>query len=363
LSVKNNIQTKIPEIDALRGIAIILVVCHHTKSFWFLRDHPVFMENCWQSVNLFFILSGFSLAYPYLLNHKSLNSRQDVWQYYKKRSHRLFPLLLISSVIGVYFRSHFEHDAFIDLLYAISSFNIFTKEYFFPKVNDVLWSLSIEIWFSLFFVALLYVFRKKPLLTFVLFLIFSLGVRLYSINVITDYKYLNYVKDGFFGRIDDFIVGIFLCYIYTKQDFLKKIKWNIVYSVILMVLIYFITQNNFSIWYTKLKTNNHGYHLAFMNNYTHFIIILLMLFYFTMNKCLKFIFQNYFLRMLGRMSFSIYIWHSFLVELFYEKIGNIENSDALLLAKFWLLTLVISILTYRYIEFGHVNSWRKIFQN
>lgn len=340
-----------------------MVVCHHTKSFWFLRDHPVFMENCWQSVNLFFILSGFSLAYPYLLNLKELNDKDGVKEYYKNRFHRLFPLLLISSVIGVYFRSHFEHAAFVDLLYAVSSFNIISKEHFFPKVNDVLWSLSIEIWFSLFFVGLLYIFRKRPIITFLVILILSLCARLYGIHEITEYKYLNYIKDGFLGRVDDFVLGILLCYLFIQNEFFQKVNWNVFYSFGLMGAIYVLSKNNFSIWYAKLTLHEQGYYLAFMNNYTQIIIVMLVLLYFTMNKYLKLIFQNYFLRMLGRMSFSIYIWHSFLVDMFYEKIGGIENSDAQLLLKFWMLTLVISILTYRYIEFGHVNSWKKIFRN
>lgn len=358
-----NLKHKLDEIDALRGIAIILVVCQHTKSFWFLRDYPIFAAGNWQAVNLFFMLSGFSLALPYLNNQRSFTTKLDVWNFYTKRFNRLIPLMLISSIIGVYFRSHFEHEAFKDFLYAVTGINTFTKKYFFPKVNDVLWSLSIEIWFSVLFVVIMYFFRKKPYWITILFFGVAILVRTYSITAFTEeYKVLNYIKDSLFARIDDFLLGMLICYWYVNLDFFKK-NVNVFISILLMVLICILVKNNFEIWYNnRFLARNQGYYLVFMNNYMHIILVLLMIFYFTMHKYLKFIFQNYLLRILGRMSFSIYIWHSFLVELFYEKIGNIESSEKVLLAKFWLLTLVISVLTYRYIEFGHINSWKKLFK-
>jgi peptidoglycan/LPS O-acetylase OafA/YrhL len=364
LSENNKTNKKLPEIDALRGIAIIMVVCQHTKSYWWLRDHPVLFNNCWQAVNLFFLLSGFSLALPYLNGKRDLSNKTEIWNFYKKRFHRLIPLMLISSIIGVYFCSHFEHDAFLDFIYTVTTLNTFTEKYFFPKVNDVLWSLSIEVWFSICFVFIIYCFRKKPYLTTGLIFIIALSVRIYSVKACVDYKILNYIKDSLFGRLDDFLLGMIVCYWILNTSVLQKIKPNIFFSFLLLMLIYLLSKNNFEIWYyNRVLEKNQGFYIAFMNNYTQVILLLLLLFYFTMNKWLSFIFKNYILRMLGRMSFSIYIWHSFLVELFDQKIGNTESSDSILLVKFWLLTLFISILTYRYIEFGHVNSWKKIFEN
>ena len=52
---------KIKEIDAMRGLAVIMVACQHTGSYWFLRDYPILMNNCWQAY--FRILSKKSQAF------------------------------------------------------------------------------------------------------------------------------------------------------------------------------------------------------------------------------------------------------------------------------------------------------------
>ena len=87
----------------MRGLAVIMVACQHTGSYWFLRDYPILMNNCWQAVNLFFVLSGFSLAIPYLTGDKSLMSKKDILGFYQRRAKRLLPLMILSAMIGVYF--------------------------------------------------------------------------------------------------------------------------------------------------------------------------------------------------------------------------------------------------------------------
>lgn len=353
---------KIKEIDALRGLAVIMVACQHTGSYWLLRDYPILTNNCWQAVNLFFVLSGFTLATPFLTENKSLLSGNDILEFYKKRAKRLFPLMVFSAMIGVYFRSHFEYEAFKDFIYTITTYNTFTKKYFFPHVNDVMWSLSVEIWFSILFVLILFFFKKKPYLTFVVVVIISLSMRLYSFTLPIKYTILNYIKDSFVGRLDDFVLGIMLCYLIIQLKLLEKIKHRTIVIIVMLFIIYFLSKFNFEFWYdNRILQKNNNFYLAFMNNLTHISIIALVVIYFIAPKILKLFLLNYPLRMLGRMSFSFYLWHSFIVDLFADKIGDIGNRGPMLLFKFWLLSLAISIMSYRYIEFGHVNSWKKLF--
>ena len=88
-------------IDLLRGVAILGVVLHHL--FWPTLDAAAyrldvlghglslyFFNNGWLGVNLFFVLSGFVLYRPGIAA-----DRASVFDYYRARATRLWPLLFI----------------------------------------------------------------------------------------------------------------------------------------------------------------------------------------------------------------------------------------------------------------------------
>ncbi|WP_310633819.1 acyltransferase [Paraburkholderia sp.] len=82
-------------LDGLRGIAAMMVMAYH---FTMHGPSPLF-PNGSICVDLFFILSGFVIFHAYgekLANHSISNSR-----YLVKRLIRLYPMLFISSLIGI----------------------------------------------------------------------------------------------------------------------------------------------------------------------------------------------------------------------------------------------------------------------
>ena len=86
---------RVPELDGLRGIAIGLVLLHHTLS-------PVpalkpFFDMCWSGVDLFFVLSGFLLG-GVLLDHKDAPNLLRV--FYTRRVCRILPLYF--GLIAIY---------------------------------------------------------------------------------------------------------------------------------------------------------------------------------------------------------------------------------------------------------------------
>ena len=52
---------KIPQLDAVRSIAILLVLIHNTDSFPSLHLRPISTYG-WTGVDLFFVLSGFLIT-------------------------------------------------------------------------------------------------------------------------------------------------------------------------------------------------------------------------------------------------------------------------------------------------------------
>lgn len=73
-----------PELDGLRGLAAILVVADHTWG-WFTGSGLV-------GVWIFFALSGYLLAIPFVRNPQLVFHRQDLEKYYRRRIGRIVPM-------------------------------------------------------------------------------------------------------------------------------------------------------------------------------------------------------------------------------------------------------------------------------
>lgn len=82
---------KIPALDGVRGLAVLLVLLSHflLKDFWANEKHFVLAQAGWLGVDLFFVLSGFLITGILLESRHSKN----YWSsFYKRRVLRIFPL-------------------------------------------------------------------------------------------------------------------------------------------------------------------------------------------------------------------------------------------------------------------------------
>jgi peptidoglycan/LPS O-acetylase OafA/YrhL len=87
---------RIPELDGLRGLAILLVIiCHYIANpshppLGFVADHLItILDLGWSGVDLFFVLSGFLIG-GILLG--SRNSPNYFRTFYLRRAHRILPV-------------------------------------------------------------------------------------------------------------------------------------------------------------------------------------------------------------------------------------------------------------------------------
>jgi peptidoglycan/LPS O-acetylase OafA/YrhL len=81
-------------LDAIRGIAALLIVIRHTPLFW---NAQPFQES-YLAVDLFFCLSGFVLAQSY---GERLRSGMTAGQFMTSRFVRLYPLYILGTAIGI----------------------------------------------------------------------------------------------------------------------------------------------------------------------------------------------------------------------------------------------------------------------
>lgn len=108
-------NSKIPELDGLRGIAIIMVLMHHMASENQLRSYPMakmllypFSTLGWAGVDLFFVLSGFLIT-GILLESKERASGHYFRNFYVRRVLRIMPVYYLSIfLVFVVWRGFFQ---------------------------------------------------------------------------------------------------------------------------------------------------------------------------------------------------------------------------------------------------------------
>jgi peptidoglycan/LPS O-acetylase OafA/YrhL len=82
-------RQKIPQLDAIRGVAILVVIMHNQSAFYpSLHLQHVFASG-WMGVDLFFVLSGFLIT-GILLDSKQ--SEGYFKNFYARRCLRIWPL-------------------------------------------------------------------------------------------------------------------------------------------------------------------------------------------------------------------------------------------------------------------------------
>jgi peptidoglycan/LPS O-acetylase OafA/YrhL len=203
-------------IDVLRGMSILAVVLHHINLRFLLNDvsfqnffpsqvNKILFWNGANGVTVFFAISGFLITTTALRRWSSLNV-VNVLDFYKLRFARIAPLLLaLLAILGVLHLSGVkgfvippERASLGRALFAGLTFHVNRLESvrgYLPANWDVLWSLSIEEVFYLFFPLLCRWTRVRWALVAVLILFVAIGP--FARTVLTknelwaDYGYLS----------------------------------------------------------------------------------------------------------------------------------------------------------------------------
>jgi peptidoglycan/LPS O-acetylase OafA/YrhL len=338
-------------LDVLRGLAIIAVIWHHFSDkllpagWWMQAEAPIgifgsALSNGWLGVNLFFILSGFVLYLPFADGRRAISARKDLLGFYKRRAKRLLPLYFFSVFLlfGLVGHSTVESVFFLSTL----TFT-FTKSYFHPEINWVLWSLGIEVWFSLIFPLVIFSVKRFGWnRTALIILSASLLIRLFGAGCSSTgsgvISILNPIKDSLIGRLDDFFIGMMLAHLHacgfrTTHSPLLLIVGLLVWMCA-GVYSDFILTRHLPIW-----------SIAFTNSIFQIGTCLIVLAALSRN-CLKF----WVLELLGMMCYSLYIWHGVLM----THLSPYPHTGGK--TKFIVILLIVSWISYRYIEFGHVKQ-------
>ena len=237
---------RVPGIDVLRGLCIVAVVVHHINlRLRFQHSHmaelfPALVNalvwNGYYGVRVFFVISGFLITTWSLKRWGRLESMN--WrQFYLMRFARIVPclaaLLVLLSILdrsGVpRFTINTAHTSLLRALSAAATFHINWLEArtgYLPANWDVLWSLSVEEVFYLFFPLLCRWSRKPPLLIALLSAFVVIGPLARTVLTRNE-LWMDY---GYLSCMDGIALGCLAAILSSKVSF--GIKANLVLRMV-----------------------------------------------------------------------------------------------------------------------------------
>jgi peptidoglycan/LPS O-acetylase OafA/YrhL len=150
----------IPEIDGLRFVAIVATLLTHIFGQTYLRSDSPFasqshynfftlVDRGGRGVLLFFAISGFILAQPFLRQHLLHGEAVSAGAFFKRRLTRLEPPYILSLLLYAIAQAIFQHRIH-SLILPLLTHVVYLHNFFaLPSLNFVTWSLEVEVQFYL----------------------------------------------------------------------------------------------------------------------------------------------------------------------------------------------------------------------
>lgn len=286
-------------LETLRGIFALVIVLHHLKIETFIQNSKIILNGA-LVVDFFFVLSGFVISLNYI---SKINSKQDLFNFQKKRFLRLYPLHLLTLFIFIIIEiikviidkytslelTYAPFDGFNNYYSLVANFFLIHGWYGW-SFNLPSWSISTEFYTYLIF-GLLILFVNKRLFSFIFLIMLSL------IIFILNNSGLNFLDNFIYPTrcIYSFFIGVITYLIFNK---FRK------YSSSLISLLFIIVSISF-IYFSDYFVLNNKYIIApILFGVTIFFITNL-----NKNLFLYKILSNKFTVYLGSISYGIYMIH------------------------------------------------------
>ncbi len=314
-----------PDIDALRGLAVLLVVIHHA--------FPEILPGGFIGVDVFFVISGYLITTIIL---KDIHEKRFYFaDFYSRRIRRLFPalatvlgfslilgwLVLLPDELKQLGNHVFRGTLFILNFQFINEIGYFDVEsYYKPLLH--LWTLSIEEQYYLLWPVVIYFLIKlniRPGYVFATVFIVSLGA---SIYFTPDYTNESYLHTG--TRFWQLAAGS-LAAVYLIEKKTTSNKFIYFFGIfVILISAFTLSQDTLYPGYFAILPVTGAVMIVFSG--------------------LKL--KTYIgLRQIGLISYPLYLWHWVLLSFTYIYLGRKPEI-------IWIIgiSVLFSYLTYKYIE-------------
>jgi len=362
--------SRIGAINGLRGCAILMVVLHHLF-IPYTRENDLhageidtgslfagFINNAWLGVHIFFVLSGFVLYLPYCLKKRAIDGAADFRSFYLHRARRLLPLYFIVVLVTMALHSKAPAGAqnwYLELGALLSTLFTFSPHGFMPPSNVVLWSVSVEIWFSLLFPVLVLLVKRfsiEKVVVASLIICWGFGFAGSSIAVERTGHFLPFTN-GLLGLCYEFVLGMYVCHLFVRgaerPQLARRHGHLLIPGALLMALAY-------SVLVGALPLPGFPTVMIFTIGFSCLLLGLI-----SRANPLAWVLELWPLQLLGCMCYSIYAWHGVIMnEMIPPEPSHLVDTFRLL-APYLFVMLALSALSYRYIEFGRERNARALF--
>ncbi len=367
----NRVVKKLGAINGFRGLAILLVITHHLFIPYYgsntASQHATplielvgaFIRSCARGVDIFFVLSGFVLYLPYAQNRRQFDGWRSIREFYWHRAARLLPLFWLVVIVGMTFHPMNPIGStkwFMETGGLITTLFVFSPHGFMPPSNIVLWSVGVEIWFSLLFPFLVLAIQRIDvrnvaiIVTAASFVFSMLGVMIHIERVGQFLPFTN----GVVGKAFEFVLGMYVAERFTrKPEGLRatpRTMLHVISSFIGCVLAVILREVYFE---------DPWIHPVDSTLFATFFAILLLNTISSPSSIRSFI-SAWPLQIVGCMCYSIYAWHGIVLNAVIPT-GTSLSSTWREMPIFLILTATIATLTFRFVEFGRASDTRDLF--
>jgi peptidoglycan/LPS O-acetylase OafA/YrhL len=361
-----------PGLNSLRFLAASAVVFHHVEQYKSWKGQP----NIWGSdgilgafidaighkaVSLFFVLSGFLITYL-LLAEVAKTGTVSLRKFYIRRILRIWPLYYIIVLTAIFLLPQLikigpdpdmvqQNIWFVLAVYLFMLPNLMLAKTFHVVGANQTWSVGVEEQFYIIWPYLVRKFHQVFIPFLISLVVIKMGLSLTALvgiewvnhnGVVEALKKFERIWSTF--KIEQMAVGGFgAYYLFTKKTSILNwmySKTNIVICAILFVLLF--------------TTSFHFFGMTLIEAYVFITLILNI----STNPSFPVKMENKQFTLLGNMSYGIYMWHTLcisfilaLIDIFNIAPEGWQYHTALHLSAF-ILTLIVSYLSYTYIESG-----------
>jgi peptidoglycan/LPS O-acetylase OafA/YrhL len=368
LMPKQSFADRILELDGVRGLAILLVLCTHIfKRADYLTENQILhlisapTRIGWIGVDLFFTLSGFLITGILLRTREDSNYFKN---FYVRRILRIFPLYYILVGGLLIFLPQLDTEAGartqafwpVYMLYQQNWLHVFRVE---PSLFLVpTWSLAIEEQFYLIWPTVVYFFKPRMLIFLSIgIVLFSLLIRIIMMLMQSTFTSVFPVPEFFYygsiTRFEGLALGSLIAILFETADIWKQkmARWAwpvLIFSAGLFIWIAVLagTDNPVSSKVTAVW----GYSLIALVSGALIVLVTTQ----PEQSLIRRIFKTRVMAFFGKYSYAMYLIHAPFISLLLEYMWNTGRRSSIMWLSYIVIsfagTILLSLLSWNLLE-------------